>query len=293
MVPSNGSRMLTPNALSGPAPSIPAVMIPGPAPVTIIHPRDGQLRGEPARLLVERVVLLRPRRPEDRGLARRAVRGEHRECVPHLLERAIRDLQITAIRIIFREPQRGGDHLEDQLAAVARPHLLDEVGDLRIELGIAGAIARQLHRVQRPASAASAARSVCGRGPRWEITSAAATPPSRPQVARSRAGREPVQHPRRIQVARSRRVDDRPPGTLSTGTRNTSSPCEEHRAVGAVGDGGDVAVVPDQLDRRIERIHLVEHLDLGRRSRTTRRPSPRSAPGTCRGGGRPRTRPRA
>ena len=34
---SNGSRMLTPNALSGPAPSRPASMIPGPAPVMIIQ----------------------------------------------------------------------------------------------------------------------------------------------------------------------------------------------------------------------------------------------------------------
>ncbi len=37
MVVSNGSRMLTPNALSGPAPSMPASMIPGPAPVTTIQ----------------------------------------------------------------------------------------------------------------------------------------------------------------------------------------------------------------------------------------------------------------
>ncbi len=34
---SNGRRMLTPNALSGPAPSRPASMIPGPAPVMIIQ----------------------------------------------------------------------------------------------------------------------------------------------------------------------------------------------------------------------------------------------------------------
>ena len=37
VVVSNGSWMLTPNALSAPAPSMPASMIPGPAPVTTIQ----------------------------------------------------------------------------------------------------------------------------------------------------------------------------------------------------------------------------------------------------------------
>ncbi len=36
---SNGRRMLTPKARSGPAPSIPASMIPGPAPVITIQSR--------------------------------------------------------------------------------------------------------------------------------------------------------------------------------------------------------------------------------------------------------------
>ena len=35
---SKGRRMLTPRAMSRPAPSMPAAMIPGPAPVTIIQP---------------------------------------------------------------------------------------------------------------------------------------------------------------------------------------------------------------------------------------------------------------
>ena len=35
---SNGRRMLTPIDISRPAPDIPASMIPGPAPVTTIHP---------------------------------------------------------------------------------------------------------------------------------------------------------------------------------------------------------------------------------------------------------------
>ncbi len=39
---SNGSRMLKPNELSGPAPSMPAVMIPGPAPVMTIQSRSAR-----------------------------------------------------------------------------------------------------------------------------------------------------------------------------------------------------------------------------------------------------------
>jgi hypothetical protein len=39
LVASNGNRMLTPKARSGPAPSMPASMIPGPAPVITIQSR--------------------------------------------------------------------------------------------------------------------------------------------------------------------------------------------------------------------------------------------------------------
>jgi hypothetical protein len=39
---SNGRRMFTPMAMSAPAPSLPAAMIPGPAPVTTIHPASAR-----------------------------------------------------------------------------------------------------------------------------------------------------------------------------------------------------------------------------------------------------------
>ena len=39
---SKGRRMLTPKAISRPAPSMPAAMIPGPAPVTTIQPRPAR-----------------------------------------------------------------------------------------------------------------------------------------------------------------------------------------------------------------------------------------------------------
>ena len=55
---SNGSRIDTPIACSRPAPSMPACMIPGPAPVMTIHPVVGEAGGDLARLLVERIVVL-------------------------------------------------------------------------------------------------------------------------------------------------------------------------------------------------------------------------------------------
>ena len=60
--------MLTPNEMSRPAPSVPAAMIPGPAPVTTIHPCVGERLGQLAGLRVERVVGMRAGRPEDRDL---------------------------------------------------------------------------------------------------------------------------------------------------------------------------------------------------------------------------------
>ena len=94
---SNGSWMLDAERVLGPAPSMPASMIPGPAPVTTIQSRAATCGGEVARLLVERVVGLRAGRAEDRDLARGAVRREHVERVAHLLERGVGDLEVAAV----------------------------------------------------------------------------------------------------------------------------------------------------------------------------------------------------
>ena len=53
---SKGSWMLMPIARSGPAPSAPACMIPGPAPVITYHPASARCSGQRLRLRVERVV---------------------------------------------------------------------------------------------------------------------------------------------------------------------------------------------------------------------------------------------
>ena len=99
---SNGSLMLTPNACSGPAPSMPASMIPGPAPVTTIQSRAAIAAARLAGLDVERVVGLRAGRAEDRDLAGGAVRREHVERVAHLLERGVGDLEVAAVGVVER-----------------------------------------------------------------------------------------------------------------------------------------------------------------------------------------------
>ncbi len=84
---SNGSRIDTPIERSRPAPSMPASMIPGPAPVTTIQPAAASSCGDRARLLVERILLGGAGRPEDRDLADVLVGGEHGERVAHLGDR--------------------------------------------------------------------------------------------------------------------------------------------------------------------------------------------------------------
>ncbi len=44
---SNGSRIETPIEFSRPAPSMPACMMPGPAPVTVIQPRSASCSARP------------------------------------------------------------------------------------------------------------------------------------------------------------------------------------------------------------------------------------------------------
>ena len=185
---SNGSRMLTPNAFSAPAPSMPASMIPGPAPVTTIQSSSAMRGGEVAGLVVERVVGLRARRAEDRHLARGAVRREHVERVAHLLERGVGDLEVAAVGAVAGEAQRRRDELEDQVGVGRVADLLDERGDLGVERVVAGAVAGELHLAAsagRAAGPASSASDVAGRAPRWLITSPAASAPSRAAVPRS------------------------------------------------------------------------------------------------------------
>ena len=94
---SNGSRMLTPNALSGARAFDAGLHDPG-AGAGDDHPVPvGHRRGEAAGLVVERVVATRARRPEDGDLAGRPVRREDRERVAQLLERGVRDLEVAPV----------------------------------------------------------------------------------------------------------------------------------------------------------------------------------------------------
>ena len=97
---------------------MPAAMIPGPAPVTTIHPWSASTLAMLARLLVERIVGMRAGRAEDRHLRDVAVGGERPERGSHLLERGVGDLQVEAIGAVAGQTDCRGEDLE-QLVAVA------------------------------------------------------------------------------------------------------------------------------------------------------------------------------
>ena len=110
-------------------------MIPGPAPVITIQSRCGQRGGDVARLDVERIVGSGAGGAEDRDLAGRAVRREHVERVPHLLERRVGDLEVAAVGAVAAEAHGRRDQLEHEVGVVGIGDAIDDVGDGRVELG--------------------------------------------------------------------------------------------------------------------------------------------------------------
>ena len=219
---------------------MPASMIPGPAPVMTIQSRSAIAAASAAGLVVERVVGLRAGRAEDRDLARRAVRREHVERVAHLLQRGVRDLEVAAVGAVAREAQRRRDQLEDRgRRSRPSPSCVDELGDRGVELGVAGAVAGELRAIGASAGEQRARRArpatSPGRAPRCEMTSAAASAPSRPQRAEVVAVGEPVEEAGGVEVAGAGGVDELPPGTGCASTTCTSSPPHDHRALLARG----------------------------------------------------------
>ena len=202
--------------------------------------------GELAGLVVERVVGLRAGRAEDRDLARGAVRREHVERVPHLLQRGVGDLEVAAVGAVAwrgaaptRPARRSGRRRR------ASPTCSTSAATCVVELGVAGAVPGELHR-RRSASPGAAGRrarpgDVSGRAPRCEITSAAASAPSRPHGAEVVAVGEAVEEPGRVQVAGAGGVDDlASPGAASTTC--TSSPRTITAPCSLAGERGDLAV---------------------------------------------------
>ena len=100
----------------------------------------GHGRGEPAGLVVERIVGLGAGRPEDGELPLDPVRREHVEGVAHLLERGVRDLEVAAVGAVTSQADRGHDQLEDEVGVLGAG-LLDELRDRSVELAVPGAIA--------------------------------------------------------------------------------------------------------------------------------------------------------
>ena len=237
------------------------------------HPVVGGHRGrEPPGLVVERVVGLGAGRPEDRDLALAAVRREHVERVAHLLERGVGDLQVAAVGAVAREADGGRDQLEDEVGVLGAG-LLDERGDRGVELAVAGAVAGTVFdrratfaSVRRPWSLADDRLGELRqrhRGAGAEVGDDL----GRGQRAEAAAGREvvavgeAVQEAGRVQVAGARGVDD----SRSTGSASmtcTSSRADDDRALLAAGEGRDLAVLADLLERVVEVVDLVERADL-------------------------------
>jgi len=60
--------------------------------------------------------------------------------VPHLLERGVGDLEITAVGSVARQAYGRHDELEDEVG-IFGVGLLDEGGDGGVELGVTGPVA--------------------------------------------------------------------------------------------------------------------------------------------------------
>ena len=157
-------------------------MIPGPAPVTTIQSRAATFAarsracsysGSSGRVRAE---------PKIASLRADAVRREHVERVAHLLQRRVRELQVTAVGVVGGEAHRRRDQLEHEVGIRRVGGAVDDRRDLGVERGITRAVAGELHDGQAPSSGWASSRSDCsGRAPRWLMTSAAANAPSCPR----------------------------------------------------------------------------------------------------------------
>ena len=182
--------MLTPNDCSAPAPSMPASMIPGPAPVMTIQSCVGQRCREPPGLLVQRVVGLR-RAPSRRSrpCARRgtARRRGTRSASPS--GRRSRSSGRPGRRRSRASRTADAISSKTRSASWGAPISSTSSATRVVELGIAGAVPGELrHFVERIGASAGVRRparpsDVAGRAPRWQMTSAAASAPSRPHSA--------------------------------------------------------------------------------------------------------------
>src|SRR5437899_1060584 len=76
------------------------------------------------------------------------------------------------------------------------------------------------------------------------------------------APHEPVHDAGGVEVAGTGRVDHSTAGHRFHGHLDDIVAGEQHRAVRTAGDGCDLTVIADERDGRVERVDLVEALDL-------------------------------
>ena len=144
----------------GRRPPCPAAMMPGPAPVTTIHPWSARSAGHLAGLLVDRVVGAGPGRAEDRHLGHVLERREDPERVAHLGQRRGGDLEVEPVDVVGGE----GDGHGQQVAC---------------HLGVAHADRRPRAGGRSPAWSAGAAGARSARGWAWDIAGHTTTGPGR------------------------------------------------------------------------------------------------------------------
>src|SRR5581483_6139416 len=127
-------------------------------------------------------------------------------------------LQVPPVGPVTGQPHRGDDELEHLVAVVLRD-ALDEGRHRLVDLRVTRPVAGEVH---GRSGAASSASGCSGRAPRWEITSDAASAPTRPHVTgsapRVNANRNPAAYWSPAPV-----VSTTAPGTGCTATSCTPS----------------------------------------------------------------------
>ena len=118
-----------------------------------------------------------------------------------------------------------------------------------------------VHDVYPSIAPASSARGVAGRAPTCEMTSAAASDPSRPQTARSRPRLRPTRNPGGVEIAGAGRVDQRLDGMRIDHVHLLAR--HDDRAALAARERGHLAAPAHLLQRGVEVPRLVQRADLG------------------------------
>ncbi len=111
---SNGSRIDTPMLFSRPAPSIPACMMPGPAPVMTIHPFSARLAATLRVCSQSGSWFLTRAEPKIVTFGVSRYGANIANGIAHLGDRGGRDLEVEVVGAVEDQPERLGEELLGQ-----------------------------------------------------------------------------------------------------------------------------------------------------------------------------------